>query len=445
MRFIRNKVPAMFRRKLPSNASRSSTAPKCVDERLASNGLEEALTTPAPIAKRPPPRLLAGATTLQILPALNDDSSVRGALEISAALLRAGARSLIASDAGPLVNEFEAQGSEWIAFSNAHVNRWNLLRAANTLESIINAERVDIIHAFGVGGAATALVVSERTPLRMMTSLPDELARRSWFDNQRLEPLTRGERTIVPSAFMAAALIKQYNIPHDRVVVIPPIIDTRRFDPVNARPDHTNKLRGMWGIRSGERVCLAPGPILSSSGHVTFVDAVRVLVNSGLRGVVFVVPHDDHSDPKQLRLVGERTAAQGVEGLFRFSNLPADRSTLLSAADVVVVPATEPPVQARVVAEAQALARPTIASAIGVLPERLLAPPRVMNALRTGWLVTPGDSVSLAHAISEVLALDVAALSALSVRARQFAEATFSPLSVAAATLAVYTSVSGGG
>jgi glycosyltransferase involved in cell wall biosynthesis len=434
----------MFRRKLPSNASGGSTAPERVDEHRASNGREGPQIAPAP-TKRAPPRALAGATTLQILPALNDGSSVRGVLEISGALLRAGARSLIASDAGPLVNEFEAQGSEWVAFSNAHVNRWNLLRAADALESIINTECVDIVHAFAPGGAATALAVCERIPLRMMTSLPDELARRSWFDNQSLEPLTRGERTIVPSAFMAGALIKQYNLPHDRVVVIPPIVDTARLDPANAHADYTHKLRGLWGIRSCERVCLAPGPVLSSSGHVTFVDAVRVLVNGGLRDVVFVVPHDDQSDPKQARLVAERTATQGVEGLFRFSNLPTDRSTLLSAADLVVVAAIEPPMQARVVAEAQALARPTIASAIGVLPERLLAPPRVVNTLRTGWLVSPGDPVSLAHAISEVLALDAAALSALSGRARQFAEATFSPQSVAAATLAVYTSVLGGG
>jgi glycosyltransferase involved in cell wall biosynthesis len=445
MRFIRHKVPAMFRRKQPPNASGDSTAPESVHERRASNGLEERLTRSVPIAKRVPPRALAGATTLQILPALNDDSSVRGVLQISGALLRAGARSLIASDAGRLVNEFEAQGSEWVAFSNAHVNGWNLLRAADALESIINAEHVDIVHAFGAGGAATALAVCERIPLRMMTSLPDDLARRSRFDTQSLEPLTRGERTIAPSAFMAAALITQYNLSRDRVVVIPPIIDTARLDPANAHADYTGKLRSQWGIRSSERVCLAPGPVLSSSGHVTFVDAVRVLVNGGLRDVVFVVPHDDQSDPKQVRLVAERTATQGVEGLFRFSNLPGDQSMLLSAADLVIVPAIEPPMQARVVAEAQALARPTIASAIGVLPERLLAPPRVINALRTGWLVTPGDPVSLAHAISEVLALDAAALSALSGRARQFAQATFSPQSVAAATLAVYTSVLGGG
>jgi glycosyltransferase involved in cell wall biosynthesis len=446
MRFIRHKVTVMFRRKPPSNASGGSTESEYVDGRRASDGLDERLTAPEPITKRAPPRALAGATTLQILPSLNDDSSVRGALTISGALLRAGARSLIASDAGSLVNEFEAQGSEWIAFSNAHVNRWNLLRAADALESIINTERVDIVHASGAGGAATALAVCQRIPLRMMTSLPDELTRRTWFDNQSLEPLTRGERTIVPSGFMAAALIKQYNLPRGRVVVIPPIIDTARLDPANARANYTNKLRGLWRVRSGERVCLAPGPVLSSSGHVTFVDAVRVLVNGGLRHLVFVVPRDDQDDPKQMRLVAQRTATQGVEGLFRFSDLPPDRSTLFCAADLVVVPAIESAVHApHVVAEAQALARPTIASAIGVLPERLLAPPRVANAQRTGWLVTPGDPVSLAHAISDVLALDGAALSALSGRARQFAEATFSPQSVAAATLAVYTSVLGGG
>jgi glycosyltransferase involved in cell wall biosynthesis len=190
---------------------------------------------------------------------------------------------------------------------------------------------------------------------------------------------------------------------------------------------------------------LAPGPVVSSSGHVTLVDAVRVLVNGGLRDAVFVVPRDDDSDPKQIRLVAERAATQGVDGWFRFSNPPADMPALLSAAEVVVAPAIEPPTQGRVVVEAQALARPVIASSVGVLPERVLAPPHTTNELRTGWLVAPGDAVNLAHAISAVLELDEAALRALSVRARQFAEATFSPQSVAAATLAVYTSVLGGG
>jgi glycosyltransferase involved in cell wall biosynthesis len=398
-----------------------------------------------PASAERPARALAGATALQILPALTDHPSVRAALDISGALLRAGARSLIASGGGPLVSHLHALGGEWIEFPNAHVNRWNLSRAASALEDVVAAEDIDIVHALGAGGAAATLALRERQPLRLLTTLQDGLARRTWFDNRNFEALTRGERIIVSSVFVAAPVIKQYDIPRDRIVVIPHSIDTAAFDPARVPPNHIAGIRATWRVRPGERVFIAPGRPAPASGHLTLVDAVRVLVNGGLRGAVFVVPRDDQSDPKHVRTVAERAAAQGVDGLFRFSNPPADIATLLSAADVVVVPAIEPPAYGRVVAEAQALARPVIASAVGALPEYLLAAPRTGNDMRTGWLVRPEDPVALARAIGAALTLEESAFRAFGIRARQFAEATFSPQSVAAATLAVYTSLLGGG
>jgi glycosyltransferase involved in cell wall biosynthesis len=87
------------------------------------------------------------------------------------------------------------------------------------------------------------------------------------------------------------------------------------------------------------------------------------------------------------------------------------------------------------------MARPVVTTNIGALPEHLIAPPRMPEDLRTGWIVNPGDPIDLARAISSALALDAAAYRALAVRARQFAEYMFSPRRVAAATLDVYSSL----
>src|SRR5215470_16546461 len=132
--------------------------------------------------ERPRARTLAGATILQILPALNDEPSVRAALGVSVALLRAGARSLVASGGGPLVSEVNAQGGEWIAFPNAHVNRWNIARATSALHDIINAEQVDIVHALGAGAATCALALRTTDRVPVITSVPDAPARKTWFD-----------------------------------------------------------------------------------------------------------------------------------------------------------------------------------------------------------------------------------------------------------------------
>ena len=111
-----------------------------------------------------------------------------------------------------------------------------------------------------------------------------------------------------------------------------------------------------------------------------------------------------------------------------------------AVADVVAVPAVEPPLSGRVVAEAQASGRPVVTTTVGVLPEYVLAPPRMRDELRTGWLVPPGNVADIARAIATALTLDATPYEALGARARQFAEFAFSAESVAAAIRGVYTS-----
>ena len=131
----------------------------------------------------------------------------------------------------------------------------------------------------------------------------------------------------------------------------------------------------------------------------------------------------------------------GIDTLCRMVGHCADMPAALAAADVVVVPALEPPLSGRAAAEAQAMGRPVVASTVGVLPENMLCPPRMRDDLRTGWLVRPGNVGELARAVASALALDVTAYEALSARARQFAEFAFSPQSVAEAIRGVYTSL----
>ena len=61
---------------------------------------------------RAKPRSLAGATILQIVPALSDDPAGHAAVEIALALMQSGARAIVAGDGGPLVGELRAFGGE---------------------------------------------------------------------------------------------------------------------------------------------------------------------------------------------------------------------------------------------------------------------------------------------------------------------------------------------
>jgi glycosyltransferase involved in cell wall biosynthesis len=70
-----------------------------------------------------------------------------------------------------------------------------------------------------------------------------------------------------------------------------------------------------------------------------------------------------------------------------------DTSAFYRAIDVAVVPSTEEPL-GRIPLEAAAHGKPSIANAVGGLPE-------IIQDRQTGWLVPPGDGARLRQALAD--------------------------------------------
>src|SRR3981081_741565 len=102
------------------------------------------------------PRTLAGATILQIVPALREEPVARTAVNVASGLLQSGSRALIAADDGALVAELKAFGGEWVPLVNATANPFKLRSGTRVLEHLIASERVDIVHAPRSGGGSPA-------------------------------------------------------------------------------------------------------------------------------------------------------------------------------------------------------------------------------------------------------------------------------------------------
>jgi glycosyltransferase involved in cell wall biosynthesis len=200
-------------------------------------------------------------------------------------------------------------------------------------------------------------------------------------------------------------------------------------------------LRRLWRIGADERVVLTPGRVAPWNGQRLLPQVARMLTERGVRNMVFVLAGEHRSHPKYAAAILREAKAHGVEHLFRLVGHCADMPAAYAAADIVAVPALEPPVLGRVVAQAQAMSRPVVTSSVGALGEHVLVPPRLPAEVRTGWVTPPGDAADFADALAHALALDAPAYEAMSARAREFAEYMFSPASVAVATRAVYTSL----
>jgi len=387
------------------------------------------------------PRSLDGATILQLVPALRDDPAGNAAVEIARMLSIAGARAIVAGDGGPLAGALRSFGAEWLPMEAGSFNPFTIGSNARKLAKLIAAERVDIVHAQHAAAAWSALWATRQQPVFLVTSFADRLPTRRWPWPILLRSVALGHRVIAPSSYVSVRMMERYRIPANRITVIPRAVDTAAFSPEAIDAERIAEVRDAWDVPPGMRTVMIAGRLTPWNGQMSALDVARLVLDKGRRDIAFVFVGEDASHPRFAAELHGHAPAQGIKTYCRFVGHCPDMPAAMAAADVVVVPALHPPLSGRIVAEAQALGRAVVTTAVGMLPENVLAPPRMGDELRTGWVVRPNHPAELASAIEAALALDTTAAEALGARARQFAEFMFSPQSVAEAIREVYTSL----
>jgi glycosyltransferase involved in cell wall biosynthesis len=385
-------------------------------------------------------RGLPGATILQIIPALVETPAARAAVDVAVALLRSGARVIVAAEDGPLNSELQGLGGEYVRLVTDSLNPLAVTRNSRTIASLVAAERIDLVHALGVGASHSAASLKKRAGVWLVHSYATADLRRPTRDKSYSRALLAGDRIIAPSHYVGDLIAARHQVPREKLAIIPRRVDAR-FDPPAISPERAMVLRRGWKIGRGQRVILVPGRIDPAKGQLLLVEAARILTNGGLRGVVFVLAGDNRQHFDYARKIAAQAEAHGVAPLIRQVGHCSDMAGAYMAADFVAVPRIEPPAFALTAAEAMAMGRPVIAANVGALPEIVLAPPTVGEAARTGWLAETDDPVSFARAIAAALAIDHTAYGLIATRARRMANQLFAPTRVAAATLGLYSSL----
>src|SRR5688572_27116367 len=123
-------------------------------------------------------RGLPGATVLQIIPALEETPAARAAVDLAVALLRSGARVIVAAEDGPLNSELQGLGGEWVRLVTETSNPLNVSRNARTIATLVGTERVDVVHALGIGASRSAATLKKRAGVFVVHSYAAEDLRR---------------------------------------------------------------------------------------------------------------------------------------------------------------------------------------------------------------------------------------------------------------------------
>jgi glycosyltransferase involved in cell wall biosynthesis len=374
----------------------------------------------------PPPAIL------QVLPALRSGGVERGTLEIAEAQIAAGFRAIVASAGGEMVPALEALGAKHITLPLTAKSPWAMWRNAAALAALARAEGVALIHARSRAPAWSALIAARRLGLPFVTTYHG--AYNEGFPGKRLynSVMARGDRVIAISHFIAELIRARHGVDEARLRVIPRGVDPRRFDPALVSAERLAALRAAWGVAEGQPIIMLPARVTRWKGQMVLVEAMAQLPGDALALLV----GDAAERPAFQAELQARIAGLGLQDRVRLVGHATDMPAALMLADVVVHASTDAEAFGRTVIEAQAMARPVIASDLG-------APRETVAEGITGWRTPPGDAAALAAALSRALAMTDSERAALGARARAAVLSGYTTAAMQAATMATYRELLG--
>ena len=388
---------------------------------------------------------LSGRTILQIIPELEAGGAERTAVDIAAALSRAGARALVATEGGRLVGELQAKGGIWAPFPAGTKNPLAMLLNVRRLAKLCLDEGATIIHARSRAPAWVALGTARALNLPFVTTYHGSYAGRSSVKILYNSVMARGDAVIANSHYTAGLVRSLYPMARERVRVIHRGTDFARYSPSAVEHDRVEALRKAWGVAPHERIVLLAARLTGWKGQRVLIDAAAKLKAAGLADVVFMLAGDPQGRDGYVRDLDKAIETKGLKDIVRRVGHCTDMPAAFLAASVVTVPSTEPEAFGRAAVEAQAMGAPVVVSDLGAVPETVLTPPEVAPQERTGWRVPQGDAGALAEALSTALTMGASAREAMATRARLHVERHFSLERMVEDTLDVYISLLEGG
>ena len=386
------------------------------------NTSAETSIAPAAAGTRPP-------AVLQVLPRLVTGGVERGTVEVAAALAAAGWKAVVASEGGPMVRELERAGARHVVLPLASKNPFVMRRNVERLEALIRRDQIDIVHARSRAPAWSALLAARRTGRHFVTTFHNAYDTSSWLKRRYNAVMGEGERVIAISRFVAEHAAEVYDVPPERLRIIERGVDFTRFDPERVSAERVIQLAREWRLPDGLPVVMLPGRLTRWKGQLVLIEAMARLGRRNLRCVL--VGSGTGRYPRQLE---EVTRQRGIADILHVVEECRDMPAAYMLSDVVVSASTRPEGFGRVIAEAQAMGRPVVATDHGGARE-------IVRDGETGWLVPPNDPQALAQAIAMALDLPASKRMTLAERAIAHMRAHFTTQAMTDRTLAVYEEI----
>lgn len=377
-------------------------------------------------------------TILIVVPTLHAGAADMGVVDLVGILTAAGHRAIVMSRGGRLEKDVWSSGGEFVFAEVESKNPVVMLRNAATIARLAREKKCDMIHAHGRAPAWSAYIASRMTRLPFLTSWYKGFREQNVLKRLYNSVMIRGDRVIAASDQIAELISDRYRLPSEKIDVIPAGVDAQRFDPDAVSAERIDAMRKRWGVAPNAKIILVVGRLIRRKGHHLVVQAAHRLREMGVKDFVCVFAGEDQGHSRYSGELWDLVVATNTLDVVRMTGPVDDLPACYAAASVVVSAATQPEGLQRAILEAQAMARPVVASDLGAGPEVLLAPPAVSEDRMTGLRFSSGDAAALAAALVRLFSLPQPVRQAIGTRGRDWVKDHFNPKTVAELTLKLY-------
>ena len=367
-------------------------------------------------------------TIMQVLPALNAGGVEQGVIDINRAIVEAGGKSIVVSSGGKRVYEIQRNGGMHIELPVHSKNPLTMYANVKRLRALIRENNVDVVHACSRAPAWSCARAVRGTMASFVTSCHAAHKVSGTFKRAYNRSITKGERAIAVSHFLADYLETEYDTDPTKIRVIHRGVALEKFHPNSVTPDRLVKISQDWRLPEGAQIIFMPARLTRLKGHMFLVDALAELKDKDIFCILLGTVEKKSNYSKELI---EHIEKKGLSEQIRIVDRCDDMPAAYMISTVVVSPSLVPEGFGRIPIEAQAMGRAVIATDHGGSKETIIRD-------ETGWLIKLEDTEGFTKALHEALTLNDKGRAVLATRGMSHVAEHFTVEQMCSKTLDVY-------
>ncbi|MFC1632054.1 lipopolysaccharide heptosyltransferase II [Candidatus Omnitrophota bacterium] len=356
---------------------------------------------------------------LQILPELNIGGVERGTVDLAGELIRRNHQAFVVSNGGGLVKDLEQLGAKHFNLPVHKKSLFTILACVPQLVKILHEEKIDIVHARSRVPGLIAFLACRQTGVNFVTTAHG-------YYNQGFfsRVMGWGKRVIVSSSAIARHMVEDFDVPPERIKLIPRGVDLASFKLIPKAPITQRKHQAF--------IIGVVGRLSPIKGHKYFLEALARVARTLPRVKGLIVGDGKENYKEELKMLVRRLS---LDKYVEFSGRVNDVAQVYKQLDLLVLPTVTQEAFGRVLIEAGASGIPVIATKVGGVVD-------IIEDGTNGILVAPGDSDDLARAMLNIFE-QPKLTEKIILQGRKKVEQQFSLRKMAEKTIAVYEEVQG--